>query len=100
VNPLHQQAIVPDSAMLQLMISDNRCTGKSTAIALETIANAIKQPFTPITIRDHFPSTQADEHLAHMIEQIVRRLELKMMTFKRTFVRGQKVFTIQFGDKQ
>jgi hypothetical protein len=100
MNPLHSKALMSDSATLQMMISDNRCTGKSTAIALKTIAEAIEKPFTPIVIKDHFPSRQADEHLAHMIRQIVGVLDLKMMIFKRTHIRSESVFTIQFGDKQ
>jgi hypothetical protein len=51
-----------------------RCSGRSTTIALETIAEAMKTPDKSVRVKDHHPSAQADNHLADMICEYIDRL--------------------------
>ena len=52
----------------------NRCSGKSTKIALRIIADAYAFPNTKVYINDHHGTPKADEHLAESIDEYIRRL--------------------------
>lgn len=52
-----------------------RRTGRTTAIALSTIAEAIRSPGVPVPIKDHHPS--ANQHLAMQIHEYISVLKLQ-----------------------
>jgi hypothetical protein len=57
-----------------------RCTGRSTAIAMETIGNAMAHPGSEICFEDHHGTRHADAHLASMINDIL--IKLNFCNFK------------------
>lgn len=59
-----------------------RRTGKSTVLALRAIASAVESPGTRVLIKDHHPHPQADQHLAHLISDIVRELKLSIVIIR------------------
>ena len=56
-----------------------RGSGRSTALALHYISNAIEHPLTPIIIKDHHDSVHADRQLAEIVKMMIFKLELKHM---------------------
>ena len=63
---------------------ENRYTGKSLGIALETIGKALQNPSKPFQILDHYHTQEANEHLAFMIEDIIPKLDLKFLKIDNT----------------
>lgn len=60
-----------------------RRTGRSTAIALNTIADAMNKPFTWIQVKDHHDSVGADENLLALIMDIIDRIGLGHFYYKK-----------------
>ena len=58
-----------------------RRTGKSTAQALSGLAWAIKNPGTPLRIKDHCGTLQADHHLLDTMRKMVEQLGLRNFVF-------------------
>ncbi len=85
-NPLHLES--PHK------IPSDRYLGTSTAIAFETIALAIRNPYTWIPIKDHFDTIAADKQLQMAISGTCTKLNLKQIYFKTT---NSKCF-MSFGD--
>lgn len=77
-----------------LKLKANQYTGKSTAIALNSIANAIRQPYTWILLDDHRDGVEADKHLFMLTKDAVYKLGLVQFYFKES----GKSFYIAFGD--
>jgi hypothetical protein len=59
-----------------------RCTGRTTALALEFIAGAIRDPGEWITPCDHHQTEQADLHLFRLCRRMVLALKLDKFEFK------------------
>lgn len=74
-----------------------RFTGRSTAIALRLIANAIDLPGKAISISDHHFSRQADACLAAMMRDMIQQLGLKHMHVER---RAHNTYCITFENRQ
>lgn len=55
---------------------NRRYRGTTTAIALETIANAVRNPGTPVKIRDHHCTVESDKHLMYVIQVVLNNLGL------------------------
>lgn len=53
-----------------------RRKGQSTAIIFKTIADAMSNPGTPIWIRDHFRSYQADKLLYRRTQEVIHGMSL------------------------
>ncbi len=85
-NPLHLEA--------RYSIPPDRQIGTTTAIAFETIAKAIKNPYTWILILDHYGTAEADRHLQMVISRVCTSLELKQIYFKMV----NSKFFVAFGD--
>jgi hypothetical protein len=66
-----------------------RRSGRSTGMALRYLGRAFANRPSWEQILDHSNSCEADRHLARMIEDIVTKLELQHIEFKRE---GQKFF--------
>jgi hypothetical protein len=85
-NPLHLES--------PHRIPSDRYLGTSTAIAFETIALAIRNPYTWTPIVDHFGTSLADRHLYMTIQNICGKLQLRQMYFKMS----NNKFYVSFGD--
>lgn len=59
-------------------------TGKTTAIALKTIGEAMSNPNTPIRIVDHHDSSFSNKHLCNLIQEIITSLNLKNLHVNQT----------------
>ncbi len=97
-NPLHDEEWIRRINLTQRGGFDehrSRATGRSTAIALETIAKAIRHPYTPIAIVDHHPGKYADNHLARMIQDIITRLSLRELYVRK--MKDGESYWLQFG---
>lgn len=53
-----------------------RCTGRTTAIALELLAKCIREPNTDHAARDHHGTHQADVMLAKHVVELAERMGL------------------------
>lgn len=53
-----------------------RCTGRSTAIMLRTLAEVIENPYVPVAVQDHHDMNLTHEHLARQIVDLADRLRL------------------------
>lgn len=62
-------------------IKKNPRTGQSTAIALETIAEAIRNPNKPIKIIDHFDTKPSHRFLLDRTAKIIQTLDLQGFLF-------------------
>src|SRR5688572_1073006 len=58
----------------------NRNTGRTTALALRHLSDAIANPGKPITVSDHFDTQQAHESLLGLIGKIGCQLGLDVTT--------------------
>ena len=80
LNPLHTpEMIVQVISTTGEYFDPKRGSGRSTALALHYISNAIERPLTPIRIKDHHDSVQADSQLAEIVKMMIFKLELKHM---------------------
>ena len=80
----------PEFVLLNLQATGrypgDRCTGRSTALALEYIARAMRQPRKWHTITDHHPSFFAATCLRNIMQDMVAKLGLKGFVFKDSCV--------------
>ena len=90
-HPLHTPEFIADVVKATGRYPGDRYTGRSTAIALRLIAEAIESPRKPIPIRDHYGTSLADRYLRQAMQDMVDKLDLKHMVFTDT--------TITFGDE-
>ena len=70
----HQQQI--EYLRKSLDEAKHRCSGRTTNIALKTIAQAAQCPKQNIPIRDHHDTAESHRHLASMIELMLAKLQL------------------------
>ena len=100
LNPLH----TPE--MIERVISttgdyfdSKQGSGRSTALALRYISDAIGHPRVPIRIMDHHDSVQADRLLAENVKMMIFKLELKHMYVWDRRRDGDRVkFYVSFGE--
>lgn len=62
----------------------HRCSGRTTNIALKTIAQAMRCPKQNIPIRDHHDTVDSHRHLAGMIESMLAKLQLTGFVIDRS----------------
>ena len=60
--------------------ASDRCSGKTTGIALKTIGEALLNPGTEIAVTDHFPTRAASIKLSQVIAYYIYTLELEGVT--------------------
>lgn len=82
LHPLHSQGIVElwdrDQAG-GYQANKSRRTGRTTAIALKAISDAIREPGRLIPLIDHHRGFEAARHLRHVVDDSVHALELREM---------------------
>ena len=61
-------------------VDRNRCTGRTTAIALKTIAEAIRRYGHEIPVIDHIDKPRCHEYLFNTIRSLISQLNLKGFT--------------------
>ena len=64
---------------------EDRCSGKSTGKALETIGKSMRNPRCHILIRDHQGTIESDRFLRKLILSILITLKLKHFDVIRTY---------------
>ena len=100
LNPLH----TPEMIMRMIAATGDyfdpkRGSGRSTALALHYISNAIEHPRAPIRIKDHRDSCEADRKLAEIVKMMILKLELKHMYVWVQMHEGDRVkFYVSFGE--
>lgn len=92
MHPLHTE--MPDAFKDWIKIDPSRATGRSTVIALKSIARAIHNPHQRIYVQDHHYGDQADRHLLEMIKRYVYNLQFKYFSFGKS-ITG---FWVCFGE--
>ena len=99
LNPLHTPEMIAQVISTTGEYFDpKRGSGRSTALALRYISNAIEHPLTPIIIKDHHDSVQADRQLAEIVKMMIFKLELKHMYVWNQYHGGDRVkFYVSFG---
>lgn len=82
LHPLHSPEMIMDY-MLNTgeYWPQERCTGRSTALALEYLAKAIRNPGVRFHVRDHHDSTVAHRCLATVVRDFAIMLGLEHMQF-------------------
>jgi hypothetical protein len=76
--------IIADHLNIQELLLPGRCVGKSTALALRTIAHALQNPGMDFQIVDHVPQTRAEEHTMRLVEKYLQKLNFVGFTIKKT----------------
>jgi hypothetical protein len=71
------QAIAPEGFNRFFIEDPTRCTGRSTAIAFDTLASIYRRPGKWIKVVDHHDTDMANRHLFNMICHIIERMEYK-----------------------
>lgn len=83
LHPLHTPEFLHQQTLETGCYADTtRCTGRTTAIALRAIAEAIDNPHKSIHYRDHHLTNAADMHLGMRIEDICKALRLEHMQIR------------------
>ena len=100
LNPLHTpEMIVQVISTTGEYFDPKRRSGRSTALALRYISDAIGHPRVPIRIMDHHDSVQADRLLAENVKKMIFKLELKHMYVWDQRRDGDRVkFYVSFGE--
>ena len=99
LNPLHTPEMIAQVISATGEYFDpKRGSGRSTVLALRYISNAIEHPLTPIIIKDHHDSVQADRQLAEIVKMMIFKLELKHMYVWDQVHQGDRPkFYVSFG---
>ena len=80
LNPLHTPEMIAQVISTTGEYFDPKCgSGRSTALALRYISDAIGHPRVPIRIKDHHDSVQADRQLMENVKMMIFKLKLKHM---------------------
>ena len=100
LNPLHTPEMIAQVISATGEYFDpKRQSGRSTALALRYISDAIEHPRAPIRIKDHHDSIEADRHLAELVKMMIFKLELKHMYVCVQLREGDRVkFYVSFGE--
>lgn len=65
-------------------VDESRCSGRSVALALNSVAGAIQCPNQDIPLYDHFGSRGADLNLLALCQSTVAQLGLKFFVFTKS----------------
>ena len=100
LNPLHTPEMIAQVISATGEYFDpKRGSGRSTALALRYISDAIEHPRAPIRIKDHHDSAQADRQLTEIVKMMIFKLELKHMYVWDRPHEGDRVnFYVSFGE--
>lgn len=92
LHPLHSVEFLADMMRHTGRYPDtDRCTGRSTVLALEFLVEALKQPYKPVDVCDHYLTRASHERLTYEIGRMAERLGLKHIYV------NEQACTITFG---
>lgn len=100
LNPLHTPEMIAQViSATDEYFDPKRGSGRSTALALRYISDAIENPRAPIRIKDHHDSVQADRLLAEIVKKMIFKLELKHMhVWDQLHQEDRLKFYVSFGE--
>lgn len=82
LHPLHSiESIVNYTRNTGEYFDRERCTGRSTILALEAIVKALKTPHVAVPIRDHFDNRYTHADLVKTAQDMAAKLGLKHLEF-------------------
>ena len=64
-------------------VDQKRCSGRTTAMALKFISQAIQNPNTPVKISDHYATIDMANYMLSTIMYLVSKLELKHFKYNK-----------------
>ena len=90
----HREQIVRDMGM---PVDETRCSGRSTAIALEAVAKAIRNPQEWVAVVDHYERARPIHHveLAKKAMWVARELNLVYFERNQNMIRSCHMTTNQ-----
>lgn len=97
LHPLHTPTFVAEHVMSTGRLPGMRATGRSTCLALEYVAKAMRTPFVPVPLVDHFDSTTAHTCLKEAVVEILSRLDFRGFSITRNHERRPGVWQLNFG---
>lgn len=78
LHPLHSVEFLTDMMRHTGRYPDiDRCTGRTTILALKFLTEALANPYKPVEVRDHYPTRASHERLTYEIDCMAKRLGLK-----------------------
>ncbi|CAI3971344.1 hypothetical protein VAC51_00021 [Variovorax phage VAC_51] len=78
LHPMHSADFLSRQVLMTGCYPDTeRCTGRTTVLALEFIAKAMSNPHVVVHVRDHHGTTFAHQRLVKVIHAITQRLGLE-----------------------
>jgi hypothetical protein len=99
LHPLHTPEYVAQYVLTHGEYPGSRCTGRSTALALEYVAWSIRVPGLKVVLWDHFDSTGAHECLKRAVEEIISRLDFRRFRITKNTSRAG-LWNLTFGDSE
>lgn len=91
MHPLHTERMLAEWEACDPYYDPRRRTGRTTALALEVLARAIRSPGVPMRVLDHYPTRSADKELLLQAQSIVLALGWVGFTFRPSDL------TVRFG---
>lgn len=97
LHPLHSAQFVADFVLNRNRLPGSRCTGRTTALALEHIVKAMRNPGVEITLLDHYHSTAANRAIRDTVEQVLSKLDFSHFRVKHSST-SIGCWTLVFGE--
>lgn len=80
LHPLHSVEFITSMIQNTGCYPDvDRCTGRSTILALEFIVMALKAPYQVVVVKDHLDTTMSHQRLCADIHDMANKLGLKKL---------------------
>lgn len=87
-----------DGRVFHTVTLEERRSGKSTALALKYLSEAISNPNELIEVKDHFDNPVAHECCGELIKEIIKKLQLEDITVSTlTDLSGKKSIRVSSG---
>lgn len=95
-NPLLTPEVYAERYHREGFVDPVRCSGRTTSIALRSIADAIDNPGVPQDLKDHHGSLRSDGDLSAKVDYMLSRLGLNKHTQVVRISKG-KGYAVLFG---
>jgi hypothetical protein len=91
LNPLHSVEWLCDMIRVTGEYFDtSRRTGRTTALALKAIAEAIENPWVWVPLKDHHNTILANESMSNIVRSMVHVMQLEHFVFRKGAIRFGK----------
>lgn len=92
IHPLHSIDFLADMMRNTGCYPDvERCTGRTTILALKFLTEALSNPYKPVEVRDHYPTRASHSRLTYEIACMAHRLGLQHI------YANEQACTVTFG---